>query len=161
MRSLRTIILSFIILFSVFTSLFGQKTCDDYVIKNCEAYGEPFRYSGQSKTALFELGQKSHFSITAFQGFEYRVSICAEKNLKGIFFRIREDNTNRSILYDSSTEEEDYLEKMFYVKTTKNLFIEVVVPEGDTPPQEIAYRKRFGCVGVLIEYDKRKDLGFD
>lgn len=142
-------------------SVYSQKKCKSYAIENCGSYEKPFKYSGQSKSALFEKGQKSLFKITVYNGFEYRVSICAEKNMKEIYFRIREDNTNKNILYDSSVEEEDFLEKMFYVKNTKNLFIEVIVPEGDTPIEEQKYKKRFGCVGVLIEYNKRKSLGFD
>ncbi|MDA3890802.1 MAG: hypothetical protein PF517_03970 [Salinivirgaceae bacterium] len=160
MRSLIAIKLIFAIIFMFTLTVNGQKNCDKYVIKNCEAFGTPFKYSGQSKSALFEVGQKSILSITAFAGFEYRISLCAEKNMKGIFFRIRENDTNRTLLYDSSIEEEDFLEKMFYVKKTKDLLIEVVVPEGDLALDEQDYKKRFGCVGVLIEYDKRSDLGF-
>ena len=140
---------------------FGQKKCDGYLLKNCEPYDKPFKYSGQSKNALFELGQKSLLKISVYDGFEYRVSLCSEKSLKGIFFRLREDNTNRTILYDSSVEENNYLEKMFYVNSTKNLYIEVVVPEGDVPPEQQSYNERFGCVGVLLEYNKRGDVGFE
>lgn len=160
MRNLIIIFLSFIIVFSFNTIAYSQKKCDDYVIRNCDSYGPPFKYSGQSKSAIFELGQKSLFSITVYKGFEYRISLCAEKNMKDVLFRIREDNTNKTILYDSSVDEEDFLEKLFYVKSTKNLLVEVYVPEGDIPIEEQTYKKRFGCVGVLIEYDKRKGTGF-
>jgi len=161
MKNLISLLLSFIIVYSFNSTVYSQKKCTDYVINNCEEFGPPFKYSGQSKSALFELGQKSLFSITVYESFEYRISLCTDKNMKGILFRIREDNTNKTILYDSSVDENNYLEKMFYVKNTKNLFIEVVVPEGDIPVEEQSYKKRFGCVGVLIEYNKRKDLGFD
>lgn len=155
-------ILTLVILSFFFVApIFGQKKCDGYVLKNCEPYDQPFKYSGQSKNGLFELGQKSLLKISVYDGFEYRVSLCSEKNLKGIFFRLREDNTNKTIIYDSSVEEDSYLEKMFYVNETKNLYIEVVVPEGDTPPEEQSYKERFGCVGVLLEYNKRVGMGFE
>lgn len=161
MKGLLIIISSFIFLCSFNNSAYSQKQCKNYVVKNCDAYGDPFKYSGQSKSALFEIGQKSLVSVTVYAGFEYRVSICAQKNMKNIYFRIREDNTIRSVLYDSSVEEEDFLEKMFYVKTTKNLLIEVIVPEGDVALDQQEYEDRYGCVGVSIEYDKRKSLGFE
>jgi hypothetical protein len=81
--------------------------------------------------------------------------------MKGLFFRLREDNANKTILYDSSVEEVDYLEKMFYINTTKNLFVEVVIPESDIPLETQSYQKRFGCVGVLIEYNRRVSTGIE
>lgn len=161
MKKRLLIALAFILSLFIATPVFCQKECTDYAGKNCGIYGKPFRYSGQTKNALFELGQKSQFKITVYDGFEYRISLCADKNLKEIHFKIREDNTTKTVLYDSSVEEESYLEKMFYVKTTKNLFIEVIVPEGDDPIEDQSYKKRFGCVGVLIEFDRRAGMGFE
>lgn len=161
MKRVLNILIVFVFIFSITTTGFSQKKCDGYVLKNCGAYEKPFKYSGQSKNGLFELGQKSLIKITVYDGFEYRVSLCADKTMKGLYFRLREDDVNKTILYDSSVEEEDYLEKLFYVNTTKNLYVEVVVPEGDIPVEEQSYRNRFGCVGLLIEYNRRKDLGFD
>jgi hypothetical protein len=140
---------------------FSQKKCTKYVIKKCEAFGFDFTYSGQSKSALFELGQKSDFKLAVFKGFEYRVSLCADKNLKGIFFRIRENNAAKTIIYDSSTEAVDYLEKVFHSEKSRNLIVEVIVPESVVPVEEQDYDDRFGCVGVLIEYNRRLDSGFD
>jgi hypothetical protein len=141
-------------------SAFAQKDCDKFMMKYCDAYGYDFKYSGQSKTTVFEPGKKSDFKLAVFKNFEYRVSICADKNLEGIYFRIREDNPSKSILYDSSTEEVDYLEKIFGVTKARNLIIEVIVPESDVPLEELSYNKRFGCVGVLIEYNRAPKTGF-
>lgn len=160
MRKIIFTILPFVLL-TIVNQAVSQDKCTDYDLKNCEAYGDPYKYSGQSKNAYFEKGQTSDFKLVCYAGFEYRVSLCPHKNLEGIFFRIREDNVNRNILYDSSTEEVDYLEKMFYVEKSKNLIIEVIVPEDDKPKSEQKYRKRFGCVGVMIEYNRRASTGFE
>lgn len=141
---------------------FTQIKCKDYHLKKCEAYSDKmFKYSGQSRSAYFEAGQTSNFKLVCYKGMEYRVSICNDKNLKGLFFRIREDNADRNILYDSSTDEKEYLEKLFYVEKSKNLVIEVVVPESEVAKEEVAYENLFGCVGVLIEYSRRNDTGFE
>lgn len=157
MRSI--LIIALIIIVS--NTTFAQIDCSKYVQKKCDLYGEPFKYSGQSKNGVFELGQSSFFKLAVYGGFEYRIAICAERNMKNIFFRIREDNTNKSIIYDSSSEIEDYLEKMFFVENSKFLLIEVIVPEGDVPKEEQEYEDCFGCVGVVVEYTRKRDVGFD
>ncbi len=156
----RVFILSAVLFTFITVQVYGQGNCSNYVIKKCEAFGFDFKYSGQSKSAVFELGQKSDFKLVVYKGFEYRVSLCAEKNLKGLYFRIREDNSARTIIYDSSTEQVDYLEKTFYTEKSRNLIIEVIVPESTVPVESQDYKDRFGCLGVLVEYNKRPKSGF-
>jgi len=158
---MQKIIIILLVLFFTSQNTYSQKECSDYVKNKCDAYGVPFKYSGQSKSAILEKGQKAIYKITVYNDFEYRVSICHDKRLKGLFFRIRESDVNKTILYDSSTEEEDYLEKFFQVEESKHLYIEIIVPEGDIDVEDDLYRKRFGCVGVHIEYSRKKDTGFD
>lgn len=136
---------------------FSQGSCKNYHIKKCGGYGPPFKYSGQSKSAMFEVGETSSFKMNTFGGFEYSVNICAEKQLKGIYFRIKE--SARSVLYDSQTDK--VLDKQFYIEDSKVLIIEVVVPEGKKPKEELDYKDLTGCVGVIIEYRKVGKKGFD
>ncbi|HAZ03330.1 MAG: hypothetical protein A2W97_10190 [Bacteroidetes bacterium GWE2_40_63] len=161
MKTIYQLIWTVIVLVLISSPTFSQGKCKNYHQSNCEAYGFNFKYSGQSKNAVFEKGQTSIFKLVCYEGFEYRISLCADKKLTGIYFRIREDNTNRNILFDSSTDEEGFLEKIFYVEKSKNLLIEVVVPEGDVASESAEYDELFGCVGVLIEYNKRSDTGFE
>lgn len=153
----KRLILAFIL--SLVYIISSGQNCKDYKLEKCDGYGPPYKYSGQSKSAYFEKGQTSGFSINVYRGFEYSIRICPHKNLKDIYFRIREDNMNRKILYDSSTEDVDYLDKHFYVENTKKLIIEIIVPESDDPENE-KYEDRTGCVGVLIEYYKAPRRGF-
>ncbi len=136
----------------------GQKSCYDYENK-CDGYGPPFKYSGQSKSTVFKKGQTSSFYLVTYGGYEYSVSICQDRNLKGIFFKIREDNPQKTILYDSSVEEDDMLWKQFYVKKSKRLIIEVTVPESEDENER--YKKSVGCVAVVVEYLHSSDKGFD
>ena len=156
--SVKSFLSSSIIILAISFISYGQN-CDDYKWKKCDGYGPPYKYSGQSKSAFFEKGQKSNIHINVYGGFEYSIRICADKNLKGLYFRIREDDFTKKILYDSSTENVDYLEKQFYVENTKKLIIEVIAPESDDPENE-KYEDRTGCVGVLIEYYKAPRRGF-
>jgi len=125
----------------------------------CEGYGSPYKYSGQSKGGTFELGQTSQFKIVTFAGFKYSVSLCAEEQLDGIFFRIKEDTENGKILYDGEKDSSGYNWKQFYIEKSQSLIIEVVAPDKD-PSKEIDDEDTFGCVAVTIEYYKVGKKGF-
>lgn len=153
------LIATVLMLFLICALSFGQE-CKDYKWKRCDGFGPPFKYSGQSKAALFAKGQSSDFYIIAYEDFEYSVRICHDKKLKDVFFRIRKADINKQILYDSSTEEIDYLEKQFSSDKTQKLIIEVVVAEGDEDLADVELDDISGCVAVLIEYYRKKNTGF-
>jgi hypothetical protein len=132
--------------------------CKDMKHK-CEGYGSPYKYSGQSKGGTFELGQVSQFKMVTFAGFKYSVSLCAEKQLDGIFFRIKEDSENGKVLYDGQKDDDGYNWKQFYIEKSQYLIIEVVAPDKD-PSKELDYEDTFGCVAVTIEYYKVGKKGF-
>ncbi|MCK4664591.1 MAG: hypothetical protein KAT68_17105 [Bacteroidales bacterium] len=158
-RNYKLVLFLFILLLFFIFPAKSQK-CKDYKYKECRGYGPPYKYSQQSKSAYFEKGTKSDFYIVTYGGYEYNITICHERNLKGTYFRIRENNPTKTLLYDSSTGEEEVLDTQFYVEETKKLIIEVIVPEGDKSLDEESYKKRHGCVGVLIEYHRRPTKGF-
>jgi hypothetical protein len=160
MNNIKSILIIITILFTSFLS-FAQPDCDRFLKKKCSGYGDPFKFSGQTKSALFEKGQTSSFSLVTYAGYEYNVSLCSDKKLKGIFFKIRETNPEKTVLYDSSLDDENYLEKQFYVKESKKLLVEVTVPEGELSAEDEEYEDRIGCVAVLIEYLKAPKKGFE
>jgi hypothetical protein len=159
MNNMKSII-SFAILFFVVFNAYSQG-CKNYHLKTCEGCGDPFKYSGQSKSAMMEKGQTSTFHIVVYEGFEYCVQISAAKNLKGISFRILEDNPAKTVLYDSSVEGNSYLEKGFYATRSRKLLIEVSVPASNIDVTQESYDELHGCVGVLIEYNHPPKKGFE
>ena len=146
--------------FILLGTIINAQNCNDYKWKQCDGFGPPYKYSGQSKSAFFIAGQSSFFHLVAYKGFEYSIRICSDKRLKDIYFRIREKSINKKILYDSSTEDIDYLEKQFSSEKTQNLIIEVIVPENEKGTYNENPQKYSGCVGVLIEYYKKPKIGF-
>jgi hypothetical protein len=137
----------------------AQSGCK-HIKEHCDGYGDPYKYSGQSKSGTFELGQTSSFKISTYGGFEYSVSLCAEKQLKGTYFRILENSMDGAVLYDGQTEDDEMNWEQFYVEDSKPLYIEVVVPEADNK-EELDYDETFGCVAVIIEYYKVGKKGFN
>ncbi len=143
--------------FIIVNSLSAQSGCKK-MKDRCDGYGEPYKYSGQSKSGTLELGQTADFKMTTYGGFEYSVSLCAEKQLKGIFFRIKD---NGAVLYDGQAQGDEMNWKQFYIEDSKPLIIEVVVPESDKPEEELEYNETVGCVAVIIEYHKIGKKGFN
>lgn len=137
----------------------AQSGCKN-IKERCDGFGEPYKYSGQSKSGTFELGQTSSFKMTTFGGFEYSVSLCAEKQLKGIFFRIRENSIDGAVLYDGQAEGDEMNWKQFYIEDSKPLYIEVVVPQAENY-EELDYDETVGCVAIIIEYYKVGKKGFN
>lgn len=138
-----------------------SQNCDDYQLRYCEGMGKPYKISGQSRQATFEKGQTSVFHLTVYKDFEYSIQICSSKNLKDIYFKIKEDNVAQEVLYDSSVEDNKYLQKEFLSLKTRRLIIEVTVPESDMEVTDEDYDKRVGCVGVLVEYNFPVKKGFE
>jgi hypothetical protein len=149
-----------LLVFITITPATAQSGCNDFKDR-CDGSGEPYKYSGQSKSGTFELGQSSSFKISAYGGYEYSMSLCAEKQLKGTFFRIRENSIDGELLYDGQAEGDNMNQKLFFIEDSKPLVIEVVVPEGDKPKQELEYSETIGCVSVIIEYYKVGKKGFE
>ncbi|MFA6403922.1 MAG: hypothetical protein WCX31_20175 [Salinivirgaceae bacterium] len=152
-------------LFLLFSLIFivnaMSQNCDDFYLRNCEGMGKPYKISGQSRDATFEKGQTSVFHLTVYKNFEYSIQICSDKNLKDIYFKIKEDNVTQEVLYDSSVEDSKYLQKEFLSLKTRKLIIEVTVPEGEMEASQEDYDKRVGCVGVLVEYNLPVKKGFE
>ena len=128
--------------------LASSQDCTDYHQYHC-LYGDyTFFYSRQSKSALFRQGQTSELKIIAYSGEDYYVSVCAHRKFGDIRFRILEDNPGRKVIYDNAAD--DYAEFITFANdVTRNLIIEVSVPEGD----ERSSKDR-RCVGVVIQFRK-------
>jgi hypothetical protein len=88
--------------------------------------------------------------VVAYGGDDYYVSVCAHRKFGNIQFRILEDNEKRNLIYDNS--KDNYSESIIFSNTiTRNIIIEVTVPEGDG--RNLSDRR---CVGVVIEFRKTK-----
>lgn len=137
----------FISLFLAPVWLYSQD-CTDYHQYHCVYADYTFFYSRQSKSTLFKPGQSTEIKIVAYSGEDYYVAICAHRKFGNVRFRIVEDTPARKVFYDNSAD--NYSESItFSNDVTRNMIIEVSVPEGD--PKDANDRR---CVGVVIEFRK-------
>lgn len=127
--------------------IFAQD-CTDYHQYHCLYADYTFFYSKQSKSALFKQGQVSELKIIAYSDEDYYISVCAHRKFGEIRFRILEDNASRRVIYDNA--DDNYSESItFSNAVSRNLIIEVSVPEGDSNSSN---DRR--CVGVVIQFRK-------
>ena len=95
-------------------------------------------------------GQTSELNMVAYGGEEYYISVCAHRKFGDIQFKILEDNDSRTVLYDNSVDEFS-TSIIFSNENTRNLIIEVTVPDGKSQERR--------CVGVLIQFRKNEEGG--
>lgn len=139
----------YILFFSILMPLISNgQDCTDYHQYHC-MYGDyTFFYSRQSKSALFRPGQTSELKIIAYSGEDYYISVCAHRKFGDIRYRILEDTPAKKVIYDNAMD--DYAESIIFTNSiTKNLIIEVSVPEGDE-----RNTKDRRCVGVVLQFRK-------
>jgi len=85
----------FILLFSIVlisVTVPAQTECSQYHKKGCgDNDGAFMKYDGQSKSAIMAKGQTSEFHLVAYDGQDYRITVCSEDNLGNeIRFKIYE-----------------------------------------------------------------------
>lgn len=125
-----------------------SQDCTDYHQYHCLFADFTFFYSRQSKSSLFKPGQSKDVKIIAYSGEDYYVSVCAHRKFGKIRFRLLEDNEGRKVFYDNATD--NYSESIIFSNdVTRNMIIEVSVPEGDEKTGDEAR-----CVGVVVEFRK-------
>ena len=136
----------FTVLF-VFFQIGKSQDCTDYHQFQCTYADYTFFYSQQSKSMLFMRGQTHDVSIIAYAGEDYYITVCAHHKFGDLQFKIFEDNSNHTLIYDNSLD--NYSNSIVLSnQRTRNLIIEVTVPIGKGNERD----RR--CVGVLVEFKK-------
>ncbi len=133
---------------TVFALQAFAQDCTGYHQFHCQYADYTFFYSRQSKSALFKQGQSSELRIVTYGGEDYYIAICAHRKFGNINFKIKEDSKDSTLIYDNADYE--FAESIIFTnEVTRNLIIEVNVPEGTGKD----YNER-RCVGVVVEFRK-------
>ena len=147
------------------TSDYSKSICMEYHKNHCEkSTNKYYKYNSESRSGLFHKGQKSKTLLEAFNGRDYRISICHDDVFdKPIILRVI-DKTRDEVLYDNSND--NYAQDFeFTVTTSIDLWIEIEV-QGDSHLTGIDSKSiirrdsNVGCVGLLIEYMVTPRKGF-
>jgi hypothetical protein len=117
-----------------------------------------FKYNFQSKSALFEKGQKSILKFVVYRGVDYKISFCSEEAFDGevSFVLIGKDS---AVLFDNS--KEDMAQAFEYEsKYTGSLTLVVTMPGTRPTKEEKNLPGSKGCVGVVIKHRMSAKTGF-
>jgi hypothetical protein len=145
------------------TSSFSQAgACGQFHKKYCVLEGSRagnWQYNAQSKSGLFNMGMVSKLRCVIYKGMDYRISVCCETNILGdkVNYKIFDSRTNE-LLFDNATAEDTQVFE-FQSVSTRQLIIEVVVPQGATEKDKHKSTDA-ACVGLLIEHKITDKQGF-
>lgn len=159
MKYIVTIILTVLI----GTSAFSQAgVCGNFHKKYCileKDKGAKWQYNAQSKSGLFNQGMVSKLRCVIYKGMDYRISVCCETTTLGdkVNFKIYDSRTNE-LLFDNTTAENTQIFE-FQSISTRQLVIEVVVPQGATEKDKHKSADA-ACVGLLLEHKVTDKQGF-
>ncbi|MBI2723414.1 MAG: hypothetical protein HYX39_14670 [Bacteroidetes bacterium] len=158
MKYIITIFLSALISTSVFSQ---AGVCGQFHKKYCvleRAKNEKWQYNAQSKSGLFNQGMVSKLRCVIYKNMDYRISVCCETVLGDkVSYKIFDSRTNEMLFDNSAAEDTQVFE--FQSVSTRQLVIEVVVPQGATEKDKHKATDA-ACVGLLIEHKITDKAGF-
>lgn len=158
MKYIITIFLSALISTSVFSQ---AGVCGQFHKKYCileRAKNEKWQYNAQSKSGLFNQGMVSKLRCVIYKNMDYRISVCCETVLGDkVSYKIFDSRTNEMLFDNSAAEDTQVFE--FQSVSTRQLVIEVVVPQGATEKDKHKASDA-ACVGLLIEHKITDKAGF-
>lgn len=135
-----------VLISSIGNQLAAQPSCITYHKQpGCSQATQPgYIYNSQSKSGLFIKGTTSNVKAVLYNGFDYSISICADKSLGQEIGFILKDAISGEVLYDNATDNKaTHME--FSCERTRNTKIIITIPgkpvKGDTG----------ACLGILIE----------
>lgn len=134
--------------------------CSNFHKKYCvlEKSNEKWSYNAQSKSGLFNQGMVSKLRCVIYKGMDYRISVCCETVLGDkVNYKIFDGRTNE-LLFDNTAAENTQMFE-FQSVSTRQLVIEVVVPQGATEKDKHKATDA-ACVGLLIENKVTDRQGF-
>lgn len=155
---------SLAILFTVVCAIstFAQTSvCGQYHRKYCkmeDSKGQEWQYNAQSKSGLFNQGMVSKLRCVIYKGMDYRISVCCETIIgEKVNYKIFDSRTNELLFDNKAAEDVQVFE--FQSVSTRQLVIEVVVPQGATEKDKHKSTDA-ACVGLLIEHKITDKQGF-
>ncbi len=140
------------------TSVCGQFHRKFCLLSEDEKGGAPWTYNSQSKSGLFNKGMTSKIRCVIYKGMDYRMSVCCETVIGDVLnYKIFVARTSELLFDNSSAENTPVFE--FQSTSTRQLIIEVTIPNGDTS-EEKHKPSNAACVGLLIENKVSPKQGF-
>ena len=155
------LVAAFYSVFSAYTmSAQENNPCAGFPKKHCmdtsavKAHDDTYFYNAQSKGGLFTRGMTSTMRCVVYKGMEYRVTLCMQTDALGDSLHVViSDARSKEILFDNA--KEAFVNQIeFTVANTRQLLIEISVPEGNSAKSPVS-----ACIGVLIEHRRHEVSG--
>lgn len=142
-------IFMFFVMFALLTNN-AKAQCNSFAKKKCLPTLSPYTHNGQLNSTQLGAGETAELAMTFYSGQNYRLKVCHEPGIEGVYFKLKD--ADHKELFNSL--DKDIQQFDFNVKSTQQMFIEVVVPdhkEGEHSKggHDITHS---GCVSVLVGF---------
>jgi hypothetical protein len=165
-----------------------QKTgdCSGFHENSCKKLPGNFERNGQSKSALFAVGDTSELRLVAYKGHDYRIDICKDEETfsNEIRFRILDHEMKREtrveldtsgfnnerdtvtsyekkevVLYDNKKDDNAKSLEFSNPDKTRRMTIQVIAT-GESSMSGNLKKRDMGCIGVSIGHQPSRKTGF-
>jgi hypothetical protein len=144
----KIIVLLAIGIFAVLSNfVFAQ--CTSFAKKKCLPNISPYTHNGQLTSSYMGVGESAEIKMIFYSNQEYRLMICHQPNIEGVYFKLK-DAEHRDI-YSSKDKDSQVFD--FNVKTTQEMYVEVIVPEPKGGISKGAHDiADAGCVAIVVGF---------
>jgi len=137
----------FRVFFFFFLLTAGQQVfsqCQGYAKSKCLPKLKPYINGGQLYNTTLLSNDHTELTMTFYSGQNYRVLVCAQKDLGEISFKLKDSDNN--VIFSNKGYGNFW---DFNVQTTQELTIEAVTPPGDPS----ATLDKSGCVAIIVGFN--------
>ena len=140
---IKNIVKLFFIVAIISIPAWGMAQCSGFAKNKCLPKLSPYINSGQMYNTTLLAGDRTELSMTFYAGQNYRILVCAQKELGEVLFKLKDGNNNIFFSNKGYGKLWD-----FNVQTTSELIIEVTTP----PSAPDVTLDNSGCVAILVGF---------
>lgn len=161
--------------------------CSGFHENACKGLPNGFERNGQSKSALFAVGDTSELKFVAYKGHDYRIDICQDQEVfsNEVRFRILDTKMEKEVkvkkdtsgitntedtitsytkvrdeLYNNKNDDNSTSLEFSNPEKTRRLIIQVIALGESTKSDKLKSRD-MGCIGVSVGHAPTRDRGFN
>ena len=139
----KNIIKLFLLILTLNLPLWSMAQCMGFAKNKCLPKLSPYNNSGQMYNTTLLSGDRTELSMTFYAGQNYRILVCAQKELGEVQFKLKDVNNN--VIFSNKGYGNLW---DFNVQVTQELTIEATTPASD--PDVILDNS--GCVAILVGF---------
>lgn len=145
---MKLLLKKFIIIVIISLPVVASGQCRSFIKKTCFPQITPYTHNGQLNSAILMAGQTAEMQMTFYSKQEYRVIVCAQESLQGVYFRLLDSNHKE--MYNSASSKTPGMHDFKIGDATQQVILEIIVPKVKGGNNIVPS----GCVSLLVGFMK-------